>query len=115
MPKGNPNNEINDLLMKAAKPEAKPEAETKWDELGTDQQADMVVAEQQAEPQDACEVLAEELKENIDYLMMAYKKGDKKRIMYRIGQVSRQFVILGRKCAEFPEAVIVEPNKGIIV
>ena len=69
---------------------------------------------QDAKPQDAAEVLAEELKENIDYLMMAHKKGDKKRIMFRIGQVSRQFVILGRLCAEFPEAKIVIPNKGIL-
>ncbi len=61
------------------------------------------------------EVLAEELKANIDYLMIAYKKGDKKRVMFRVGQVSRQFVELGRMCAEFPEAQIVEPNKGIIV
>jgi len=67
------------------------------------------------ETPDDAQVLAEELKENIDYLMMAYKKGDKKRIMYRVGQVSRQFVILGRLCAEFPEAKILEPNKGIIV
>ena len=92
MPESNSMNEINGLLTSV------PEGETP----------------ETPETPTAAEVLAEELKENIDYLMMAYKKGDKKRIMFRIGQVSRQFVILGRSCAEFPEAKIVIPNKGII-
>lgn len=75
----------------------------------------VVTDDKTPEPQDAAEVLAKELKENIDYLLMAYKKGDKKRVMFRVGQIARQFVILGRMCAEFPEAEIVIPNKGIIV
>lgn len=86
-------NVVDDLLMGVPKPDTKtPDAEV--------------------ETPSAEEVLAKELKANIDYLMIAWKKGDKKRVMFKVGQVARQFVELGRICASFPKTPI--NTKGII-
>jgi hypothetical protein len=103
MPEHNKQHGINDLLMRTQTPETPENNEqTSWDDLSLEEQADMVVAEQQAETTDAMEVLAEEIKENLDHLIKAYLKKDKRRTLYRVGQISRQMVDLGRKCVDLP-------------
>jgi len=84
MPESNEQHGIKDPALRVPK----PEAETPETPLP-----------------DAVEVLAEEIKETLNYLVAAYKKKDKKRTIYRVGQISRQMVDLGRKCVDLPALV----------
>ena len=44
----------------------------------------------------------DDIKDSLDLLVAAHRKKDRKRIFYRIGQLSRLMVELGRKCADLP-------------
>lgn len=62
----------------------------------------------------------DDIKASLDLLVAAHRRKDRKRIFYRIGQLSRLMVDLGRKCADLPplpdETDLVLPGqKDIIV
>jgi hypothetical protein len=63
----------------------------------------------------------DDIKESLDLLVAAHRKKDRKRIFYRIGQLSRLMIDLGRKCADLPplpnetDLILPDTKKDIIV
>jgi hypothetical protein len=55
---------------------------------------------------------AEEIKRGVDELLAAHLRGDKKRVCYWLGMVSRQMVVLGQGLIGKP---LTQPKKRAII
>lgn len=94
--------------------------ENPCDRRGPSDEEKEIFAADRRPSKDEMDRAVDDIKASLDLLVAAHRKKDRKRIFYRIGQLSRLMIDLGRKCADLPplpdETDLVLPGqKDIIV